>query len=69
MLLYLALPIHLVTADKHRSIQEIVITSLSTKKRNNDDRRAISKNQVKLNVFENALISLKYEEKAQKLAL
>ena len=56
-------------ADSQFGTLPRVITSLSTKKRNNGDRRAISKTQVKLNVLENVLSSLKYEEKAQKLAL
>ena len=42
-----------------------VITSRSTEKRNGDSR-AMSKTQVKLNVVENAINSLKYEEKSTK---
>ena len=42
-----------------------VITSRSTEKRNGDSR-AMSKTQVKLNVVENAINPLKYEEKSTK---
>jgi len=42
-----------------------VITSRSAEKRNGDSR-AMSKTQVKLNVVENAINSLKYEEKSTK---
>ena len=42
-----------------------VITSCSAEKRNGNSR-VMSKTQVKLNVVENALNSLKYEEKSTK---